>query len=97
MKQYGIQPLKKVNTRDNPSLSFHSGCLHGCPRCVQLPHDVTRVKGCSKNEAVELIPITQGLIAAMRAQKAWAAQLESFVDRDKAKAMQRNLPTKVFN
>ena len=87
MKQYGIQPLKKFNTRDNPSRSFHSGCLHGCPRCVHLPHDVTRVKGCSKNEAVELIPITQGLIAAMRAQKAWAAQLEIFVVRDKAKAM----------
>jgi hypothetical protein len=37
---------------------------------VHLPRDVTRVQGGSQNEAVELIPITQGLIVEKRSQRA---------------------------
>ena len=49
-----------------------------------------------QKDAVDLIPITQGLIREMRSQQAWVVQVASFVDKSKAKEMQRVLVSKGF-
>jgi polysaccharide export outer membrane protein len=51
----------------------------------------------SQKDAVDLIPITQGLIREMRSQQAWVVQVASFVDKSKAKEMQRVLVSNGFS
>ena len=50
-----------------------------------------------QKDAVDLIPITQGLIHEMRSQQAWVVQVASFVDKSKAKKMQRVLVSHGFS
>ena len=50
-----------------------------------------------QKDAVDLIPITQGLIREMRLQQAWVVQVASFVDKSKAKEMQRVLVSNGFS
>ena len=50
-----------------------------------------------QKDAVDLIPITQGLIHEMRSQQAWVVQVASFVDKSKAKEMQRALVSNGFS
>ena len=50
-----------------------------------------------QKDAVDLIPITQGLIHEMRSQQAWVVQVASFVDKSKAKEMQRVLVSNGFS
>jgi polysaccharide export outer membrane protein len=50
-----------------------------------------------QKDAVDLIPITQGLIREMRLQRAWVVQVASFVDRSKAKEMQKVLVSNGFS
>jgi cell division septation protein DedD len=51
----------------------------------------------SQTDAVDLIPITQDLIREMQPQQAWVVQVASFVDRSKAKEMQRILVSRGFS
>ena len=51
----------------------------------------------SQKDAVDLIPITQGLIREMRSQQAWVVQVASFVDKSKAKEMQKVLVSNGFS
>ena len=51
----------------------------------------------SQTGAVDLIPITQDLIREMQPQQAWVVQVASFVDRSKAKEMQRILVSRGFS
>ena len=51
----------------------------------------------SQKGAVDLIPITQSLIREMQPQQAWVVQVASFLDRSKAKEMQRILASKGFS
>jgi polysaccharide export outer membrane protein len=51
----------------------------------------------SQKGGVDLIPITQDLIREMQSQQAWVVQVASFVDRSKAKEMQKILALKGFS
>lgn len=73
--------------------------LHGCtvlPR-AQIPGaDDISVSG-SNNNLINLIPVTPRLMSEMHSQKAWVVQAASFLDEDKAEAMQQALTAKGFS
>ena len=73
--------------------------LHGCtvlPGAHITGADVISVSG-SNNNTINLIPITPRLISQMHSQKAWVVQAASFLDEDKAEAMQQALTAKGFS
>ena len=70
--------------------------------CAAIPGAHISVDGAagvttSQKGAVDLIPITQSLIREMQPQQAWVVQVASFLDRSKAKEMQRILASKGFS
>ncbi len=73
--------------------------LHGCTvlPSTQIPGaDVISMSG-SNNNTINLIPVTPRLISEMHSQKAWVVQAASFLDEDKAEAMQQALKAKGFS
>ena len=73
--------------------------LHGCtvlPGVHITGADVISVSGSNSN-TINLISITPRLISQMHSQKAWVVQAASFLDEDKAEAMQKALTTKGFS
>ena len=73
--------------------------LHGCTvlPSTQIPGADVISMSDSNNNTINLIPVTPRLISEMHSQKAWVVQAASFLDEDKAEAMQQALKAKGFS